>query len=134
MEGDFAKSVGVWLFVTGGSALLFFLQDSGWSWLSRTQAWFLLLLCLLTDASAGLLKISVRFLKSAQGSALCGLALGFGLPALAGVLVFAFTSGFESPAILVGALMVSIPNAIGGTITGWMLGKSALAQSSVHSS
>jgi hypothetical protein len=126
MNRAFLNSVGVWLLLTDGSALVYFLEDGGWGWLSRSQVSFLLLLTLLPLASAILLRASVKFLKSVQASTLYGLALGFMLPAFGGALLFAFTRGFESPAILAGALVTSVPNAIGGALAGWIQGKSEL--------
>lgn len=123
MSGNFLKSLGFWLLLTDGSALVFFLQDSGGGWLSRPQASFLVLLSLLPIGCAILLRACMKFLKSVQASILCGLALGFCLPALGGALLYAFTPGFESPAILIGALVISIPNAIGGALAGWIQGK-----------
>ena len=121
---NFLKSLGVWVLLTDGSAFALFLRDG---WLSGAQVIGLVEIFLVTLVSATLLRILVTFLNSAKVATLCGLILGFALPTFGGWLLSSVVSGFESPAIFAGAVMVSIPNAIGGAIAGWLQWRSVLA-------
>ena len=122
---NFLKSLGVWVLLTDGSAFVLFIRDG---WLSSAQVIGLIEIFLVTLVSAILLRILVTFLNSLKLATLCGLVLGFALPALGGWLLSSLTPGFESPAIFAGAVMVSIPNAIGGAIAGWLQWRSVLAK------
>jgi hypothetical protein len=42
-------------------------------------------------------------------------------------LLWIITPGFESPAILVGALIMAIPSSVGGALAGWIQGRSDAA-------
>src|SRR5207245_8065148 len=89
------------------------------------QFFVLFLLSLLPLLGTILLFFWVGEQKSVWRNVLYGLNLGFAMPALGGFFLYIIIAGFESPAILVGALILSIPSAIGGALAGWIQGSSA---------
>jgi len=91
------------------------------------QGLVVLLFFLVALVGAVLLQRLGASLKSVERTVLCGLSLGFALPTLGGFLLWIITPGFESPAILVGALAMAIPSSIGGALAGWIQGSSDAA-------
>lgn len=120
----FLKSLGVWSLFICAPLLVMILLDGR---IRASQALVVLLFFLVALIGAVLLQMLRALLKSAKWMVLCGLALGIVLPTLGGFLGWIVTPGFESPAILVGALAMAIPSSIGGALAGWIQGRSYVA-------
>jgi hypothetical protein len=121
---SFLKSLGVWSLFTCGPLLVMILPGGR---ISGAQGLVVLLFLLVALIGAILLQTLRALLKSIKWIVLCGLSLGIALPTLGGFLLWIITPGFESPAILVGALAMAIPSSIGGALAGWIQGRSDAA-------
>ena len=121
----FFKSFGFWALFT--CVPVFAIVLSGGK-VNGDQLRVLLLLLLLPLLGTSLLFFWVGEQRSVWRNVLYGVALGIVIPALGGFLLYIVTPGFESPAILVGALILSIPSAIGGALAGWIQGSAELAE------
>ncbi len=124
MTASFLKSLGVWSLFTCVPVLVLVLSSGR---VNGDQLFVIFLVFLLPLVGTILLYWLVDEQKSARRNVLYGLALAFAIPALGGFLLWIITPGFESPAILVGALILSIPSLIGGALAGWIKGKSDAA-------
>ena len=98
-----------------------------WGGINSDQGLVVFLFFLVALIGAILLQALRARLKSLKWIVACGLSLGIVLPTLGGFLLFMITPGFESPAILVGALAMAVPSSIGGAIAGWIQGRSYTA-------
>jgi hypothetical protein len=119
----FFKSFGAWALFTCVPVLVIVIWSGK---INGDQLFVLFLLLLLPISGTLLLFFAVGVQKSVLRNVLYGLALGFVMPLLGGFLLYIVTPGFESPAILVGALILSIPSAIGASLAGWIQGRSEL--------
>lgn len=126
MTITFLKSFGVWTLFTFTPVLVIVLW-SGSGRINEDQLFVLFLLFLLPLLGTILLFFWVGARKSVWRNVLYGLALGFAIPAVGGFLLYLIIAGFESPAILIGALILSIPSSIGGALAGWIQGRSDIA-------
>jgi len=124
MTTSFLKSLGVWSLFTCVPVLVLVLSSGR---VNGDQLFVIFLLFLLPLAGTIVLYRLVGEQKSIWRNVLYGLALGFAIPVLGGFLLWIITPGFESPAILVGALMMAIPSSIGGALAGWIQGSSDIA-------
>ena len=120
---SFLKSLGVWSLFTCGPVLVMILPGK----IDADQGLVILLFFLVALIGVILLQTLRALLKSAKWMVLCGLSLGIALPTLGGFLLWIVTPGFESPAILVGALAMTIPSSIGGALAGWIQRRAAAA-------
>jgi len=121
---SFLKCLGVWALFSSVPVLVLVLSSGR---INGDQLLAIFLLCLVPLLGTILLRWLVSEQKSVRRSVLCGLALGFAIPALGGFLLSKIEAGFESPAIFVGALMLSTPSSIGGALAGWIQGSSDAA-------
>jgi len=121
---SFLKSLGVWSLCTFAPVVVLVLSSGR---INGDQLFVIFLVFLLPLLGTILLYWWVGEQKSVVRSALYGLALGFGIPALGGFFFSIIAAGFESPAIFVGALILSIPSSIGGALAGWIQGRSDAA-------
>jgi hypothetical protein len=121
---SFLKSLGVWSLFTCGPVLVMILSAGR---INADQGLVVLLFFLVALVGAILLQRLGALLKSVKWIVLCGLSLGIGIPTLGGFLLWIVTPGFESGAILVGALAMAIPSSIGGALAGWIQGRSYAA-------
>jgi len=124
MTISFFKSFGAWALFTCVPVFAIVLWSGK---VNGDQLFALFLLLLLPVIGTVLLFFWVGEQKSVLRSVLYGLALGFAIPALGGFLFSIIAAGFESPAIFVGALILSIPSSIGGALAGWIQGRSDAA-------
>lgn len=120
---SFLKSLGVWSLFTCGPVLVMILPGG----IDADQGLVVFLFFLIALIGAILLQALRSRLKSVKWMVVCGLSLGIVLPTLGGFLLFIITPGFESPAILVGALAMAIPSSIGGALAGWIQSRSFAA-------
>jgi len=123
MTITFLKSLGVWALFTCVPVLVMVLSSRSGR-VNGDQLLVLFLLFLLPLLGTILLFFWVGTLKSVWRNLLYGLGLGFALPMVGGFFLYLITAGFESPAILVGALILSVPSSIGGALAGWIQGRS----------
>ncbi len=120
MTITFFKSFGAWALFTCVPVFAIVLWSGK---VNGDQLFVLFLLLLLPVIGTVLLFFWVGEQKSVLRTVLYGLTLGFAMPALGGFLLYVVTPGFESPAIFVGALILSVPSGIGGALAGWIQGR-----------
>lgn len=123
MTITFFKSFGSWALFTCVPVFAIVLWSGK---INGDQLLVLISLLLLPVLGTVLLFFWIGEQKSVWRNVLYGLTLGFAMPMLGGFLLYIVTPGFESPAILVGALILSIPSGVGGALAGWIQGRAEM--------
>jgi len=84
------------------------------------DVWPFVSLVLVAMMQAGLSWSLVVEAPSLVKAVLAGGALGFGLPILGAYLLQKATADFENWSLIPGALLMSVPSAMGGTLAAWI--------------
>jgi hypothetical protein len=130
----FIRCAGVWALFTCGPGFFALIHFSRWN---PYNVWTFLSLVLVAVMKAGLSWSLVLEASTPKKAIFSGGALGLGLPILGAYLVQEATADFDNWSLIPGALLVSLPSAMGGALAAWIqwrsneFGSSALAQRSV---
>jgi len=120
---NFLKSSGVWAVFTCVPLLIVMFPGR----FTADQWEVLLSLFLISLVGTVLLRLLVPPSSSTKRQIMCGMCLGFVLPAVGAYLWMKIQGGFESSAIFLGGLVMSIPSSIGGALAGLIQSRKFMA-------
>jgi cytochrome bd-type quinol oxidase subunit 1 len=115
---NFLKSFGTWAAFTCLPPLVLYLRAPQFR---RIDVLFFIPFFLIPAIGCIALWMPLFRLDTPKKGVLAGILLGLFVPILGGLVWMRIYPGFESqPAIFLGALMITVPSALGGGVAGWL--------------